>query len=78
MLLKLLFVVCCFVTLSCSFPPKEWEQWKQVYKKQYINDKEDLQRYKIWEYNRQYIDDHNSLGESYSLRINEFADLVMF
>ena len=73
-----LTVVFVFLLLSCTscLSHEEWEDWKQLYEKKYVDDEEELNRFWIWDYNRQYIDDHNSLGKSYSLKINEFADLV--
>ena len=55
---------------------KEWEEWKSLHRKVYIDKDEELHRRKVWEYNMQYIEDHNSLGESYELKMNEFGDLV--
>ncbi len=70
-MLVVLLISSCLGTLH-----NDWEEWKRIYEKKYLDEKEDIHRFKIWDYNRQYIDDHNSLGESYSLKINDFADLV--
>lgn len=75
-LLTILSILVCIELSLCLSHQKEWIEWKSTYQKKYVNEKEETRRYKIWEYNLQYIDDHNSLGESYTLKMNEFADLV--
>lgn len=57
----------------------EWALYKQEYRKQYSTADEETERRDIWEANLDYINQHNEefqRGEhSYTLGLNEFADL---
>lgn len=56
-----------------------WELWKGTYSKKYTKDEEILRRH-IWEDNFELVTRHNmehSIGlQSFTLEMNEFADLV--
>ncbi|XP_013415102.1 cathepsin L1 [Lingula anatina] len=57
----------------------EWEMFKSVHKKHYINQEEELHRRKIWEDHIELIAKHNreyDMGlHTYTLGINEYADM---
>ena len=54
---------------------KQWIAWKQKYGKIY-QVKEEVLSYKTFAHNLQMINDHNKGSHSYTLGINQFADLT--
>ncbi len=72
----IVFLVWTLLSFTCSFSQNEWESWKQLNGKKYIDDVEESNRFMIWKSNREYINHHNSEERSYVLKLNEFADLV--
>lgn len=73
--LILLMLALAAVT-SCSPLIKEWESWKQLYKKTYANREEEFRRMSIWEVNNKYIEEHNAKSTGFTLKVNEFSDMV--
>lgn len=55
---------------------EKWSLWKGEHKVAYENEEEEQKRYSIWLENMKYIDNHNSKNLSYTLRMNQFGDLV--
>ena len=57
---------------------KEWEQWQTEHGKRYLDVREMVERHIVWASNREYIEQHNknALLLGYSLRMNQFGDLV--
>ena len=57
---------------------EEWEQWQTEHGKMYLDVREMVERHIVWASNREYIDQHNknALLLGYSLRMNQFGDLV--
>jgi cathepsin L len=54
-----------------------WQFWKATNKCSYKHDGEESVRYMIWQDNVRYITEHNARTDvSYTLKINEFADLT--
>ena len=53
----------------------DWETWKREHGKTYADVLEESLRHAIWFQNYHYIEDHNK-RESFTLALNEFADLV--
>jgi len=53
-----------------------WYLWKQAHQKEYKNFGEERVRYVIWQDNLKKIEAHNTLGKSYSVRMNHFGDLT--
>ena len=70
LLLSVLTVVSCLQELD-----REWEEWKIAYNVKYGLGEEPYRRL-IWENNVVMIQRENSMGNSYTLRINQFGDLV--
>ena len=72
-------VVLCFLSsfVVAENLKSEWEEWKETYKKVYSTKQEDAKRFNVWRDNRAIILQHNSNKDnSYTLAINEFADLT--
>ena len=79
--LELLYV--CSIVLgaiaSASFEFREdWHLWKAQHGKTYWSLGEEVQRYKVWLANRDYINNHNQNANhhGYSLAMNHYGDLV--
>ena len=53
-----------------------WSQFKSKYDKNYQNDAEENQRFNIFRNNVEFIEKHNQEKHSFSLGINEFADMT--
>lgn len=54
----------------------DWQNWKQEYKRVYPNEKEELHRHKIWETNKEIIEEHNRRNLSWQMGLNKFSDLT--
>lgn len=58
--------------------PKEWQEWKVTYGKNYTSQLEELDRHLVWLSNKEYIESHNAYSDvfGYTLELNKFADMV--
>ena len=54
----------------------EWTAWKAQYGKMYEDEASESIRRLVWENNWRFVQQHNSEEHSFSLEMNEFADLV--
>ena len=54
----------------------EWHSWKARHEKKYEDDTEEMERRLIWNSNFERIVEHNRKGLSFTLGLNQFADLV--
>lgn len=61
-----------FITRSA----KEFQEFKTTFKKSYSTIDDASFRFKIFTYNLKMIEEHNAKGESYTMAINQFADLT--
>lgn len=75
--------LCIFILiLTCVFAAQNpemqqlWAQFKNKYNKNYRDDAEENQRFNIFRNNVDLIEKHNREIHSYSLGINEFADMT--
>ena len=74
-----LCILLCLVTLAVSAPlalEKEWEQWKRQHGKTYSDEIEESVRRSVWFRTFNHIQEHNSAGHPYKLKLNKFADIV--
>ena len=59
---------------------EEFNTWKRSFAKQYESEEVENQRQRIWEFNRDYVANHNALAArgkiGFTLEMNVFADLV--
>ncbi|KAM7446020.1 hypothetical protein ABFA07_005629 [Porites harrisoni] len=55
---------------------EHWYSWKSYYERKYETDAEEEVRYAIWRDNLRKIQQHNSMGYSYTLGLNQFGDLT--
>ena len=76
-LLVLSSLLCCGL---CGYSQvqlqEEWLSWKRQHSKMYYNTREEGSRWTVWRKNYQLIMEHNKANHSFSLGLNEFADLV--
>ena len=63
--------------LSASLD-REWYSWKSLHSKAYDSEDEEGTRRSVWYDNHKKIIEHNNANRSYTLAVNEFADLVSF
>lgn len=55
---------------------EEWHSWKTRHEKVYVDRSEENVRRQIWIQNRARIAAHNHNNRSFSLSLNQFADMV--
>lgn len=55
---------------------EEWKQWKEEHSVLYASIEEEMYRYSIWLDNMKYIIQHNDKNLSFTLKMNQFGDLV--
>lgn len=60
----------------CASLDQEWYSWKSLHSKTYEDEDEEGVRRVVWYDNYKKILEHNSANRSYSLALNQFADLV--
>ena len=78
----MLFKACPLLLASISAFPADfdWETWKLEHNKHYSTADLETEKYEIFKNNRNFVNNHNSLfsegHESYSVKINKFADLT--
>lgn len=73
---RLLLVLCIScAALAASFDV-EWHSWKSQHSKTYTDQDEEDARRLVWYDNLKKVSEHNNANRSYTLALNEFADLV--
>lgn len=55
---------------------EEWFSWKRQHYKTYHTEEEETSRWKVWKDNYRKIQEHNRANHSFTLGLNEFADMV--
>ena len=77
MIRRLLLLVFCLAgaALSASLDI-QWHSWKSQHSKSYSGQEEEDQHRLVWYDNLKKIVEHNNANKSYTLSLNEFADLV--
>jgi cathepsin L len=65
-----------FTTSAYNLDYPSFEEFKQIYNKQYLTKEYELERMKIYNENIEFIKRENTKGHSYKLNINNFADLT--
>lgn len=55
---------------------EEWHSWKTRHEKVYVDSSDENVRRQIWIQNRARIEAHNHGNRSFSLALNQFADMV--
>lgn len=53
----------------------DWHNWKRLFNKKYYSNDLEAKRKAIWHKNRQFIEEHNKKKLSFTLALNQFADL---
>ena len=63
---------------SQAFYGKQWEQWKNSYKKEYGSKEEEWEKYSVWLDNMHYVEEHNknTKNHGFNLRMNSLGDIV--
>lgn len=76
--MKAILALMCVVLVSATDFSGEWNSWKELHKKTYECEHEELARYTIWAANKAYIEEHNKNADTfgYTLKMNEFGDMV--
>jgi cathepsin L len=72
--MQALLALAALAVLAAAHP--SWKEFKQLYGKVYSNDQEEYFREMIYHSNVDYIKEHNKQGLSWTLGVNEFADLA--
>ena len=54
----------------------EWQQWKTKYSRSYVGEAEESVRKLVWQDNWLFVKKHNSENHTFTVELNEFADLV--
>ena len=70
------FLVVVSVAAGQDVSADTWHSWKARYRKVYSNDREAASRQEIWRRNSERISHHNSGNHSFTIKLNQFADLV--
>jgi len=71
--MKLLLVLALVFAIAFA---SDFQQFTITYNKKYDNAQEYQKRLQIYEQNKKFINEHNTQGHSFSLAVNEFADLT--
>ena len=67
----------CLPSLSAARTlSEEWHSWKTRHEKVYVDRGEENVRQQIWIQNRARISAHNGGNHSFTLALNQFADMV--
>ena len=72
----LLLVLISSLACGRAVMEEEWLGWKQRHYKTYSSADEEDSRLSIWKDNYHKIREHNIANHSFTLGLNEFADLV--
>lgn len=56
----------------------EWNNWKSFHGKDYVSEKQELEKHITWLSNKEYIDQHNANAHIYgfTLGLNHMGDMV--
>lgn len=76
MIEKILIVLGLLSLSFCASLDQQWHSWKSLHSKSYGNADVEESRRLVWYDNYKKIVEHNNANHSYSLALNEFADLV--
>ena len=76
MIRKTFILACLFYLSLCASLDQQWHSWKSQHSKTYGDEEEEDARREVWYDNYKKIVDHNNANRSYSIALNEFADLV--
>ena len=72
-----LVLVVSLLACSCQCMVEvEWQGWKEKHYKVYSSTDEEDSRLSIWRDNYQKIMEHNMANHSFTLSLNQFADMV--
>ena len=79
--MKLFLLLLSMAIYNCqNNEDSDWFQFKQNHNKFYTSPEEENSKFGIWQLNKDLIEQHNKQFElglvSYTLRMNEFGDLV--
>lgn len=72
----LLFLAAVVGVAFSTFLDDEWRTWKTQHGRTYEDEATESVRRLIWEDNRRFVEQENSKGHSYELKLNDFGDLV--
>lgn len=64
------------VALCATAMEKDWKLWKEEHGKVYADAMVEQNHKTMWIANYNRIKDHNKMGHSYTLGLNQFADMV--
>lgn len=70
-------ILFAIVGVVCSRPLEEWRTWKSVHGKYYAHPNEETARRQIWMENAARIEEHNAGNHTFTLGLNQFADMVI-
>lgn len=76
MIRRLLLVLCLACAALGASLDTQWHSWKAQHSKTYSDQEEEDARRLVWYDNFKKIIEHNNANKSYTLALNEFADLV--
>ena len=65
----------CLCSYSQVHLEREWFGWKKLHSKVYSQEEENA-RWKVWRQNYHKIQQHNKANHSFTLGLNQFADMV--
>ncbi|CAF0911787.1 unnamed protein product [Brachionus calyciflorus] len=64
------------IALSLASIDQEWDLFKKSFNKVYTLPNEEAYRRSIWEVNRNFVENFNSMNPQFHLKINQFGDLT--
>lgn len=70
-------LVCCGLCSSQLQLQEEWSSWKRQHAKTYSSNNDEDSKWTVWRENYHKIQEHNRANHSFSLGLNEFADMVI-
>lgn len=70
-------LVCCGLCYSQLLLQEEWSSWKKQHSKIYSSSNDEDSKWTVWRENYHKIEEHNKANHSFSLGLNEFADMVI-
>lgn len=75
-----LLLLVSLLTGSLCYPAhllhQDWTQWKSTHSKYYNSVQEESARLGVWKDNYQKIMEHNMANKTFTVGLNEFADMV--
>ena len=76
--MKTIVALMCLAVASAVEYSADWQEWKDLFGKSYECEHEELARYTVYVANKAYIEEHNKNADAhgYTLKMNEFGDLV--